>query len=172
MPLLTVLVSSAMFDAVKRHAKVQSKARGPGRRVTMGDVVTAALRMAGFENDDVLQKLEAGEVVDIDVRRRTPSYRIVTPVMRVRAYLEAKGCSRPWYIKTNLHMSMHDVRRGINAALDAGVAHEKPFDRPRIIHWTARCQCAVALAPDDKPRRLALEKARAVLAARRLEARK
>lgn len=150
MPVLAVIVTPAMFDAVKRHARIQSTVRG--YRVTMSDVVTASLRQSGFERDDVLEKLAKGQVVDIDVRRRTPAYEVLNPVARVREYMELKGCVRPMRMKRSLHMQMDDVRRGINAMIDAKLAHEKPFDRPRIIHWNARCQCKVALAPNDKRR--------------------
>lgn len=151
MPILAVMVSAAMFDAVKAHAKIQTKVRG--RRVTMTDVVIASLRLSGFERDDVLEKLDRGEVVEIDVRRRSPAAVTQTPVQRVVEYLAQKGCSRPLHVKRSLHMPMADVLRGIQAALDAKQAHEKPFDRPRIIHWNTRCDCAVALAANDRPMR-------------------
>jgi len=36
---------------------------------------------------------------------------------------------------------------------DKTLAHQKPFDRPVIIHWSATCKCPVALCA-NLPRRV------------------
>lgn len=140
MPTLTVQVSAAMDEAVRLQAKA--------KKVTISDVIVGALRTVGYERDDVLEALQDGRGVEIDVRRRSAAS-TRDPKERIREYVADKGCVRVLTIHRHLHIPMADVQRSIDALTDEHVVHEKPFDRPRILHWTASCKCKTALAGKD-----------------------
>lgn len=143
MPIINVMVSCAMHDAVKRAAKLQSR---PKQRVTMNDLVVGALRAEGYEHPDVLDALARGEILDVDIRRRIPATERDV-FIRVKEYLMLHGCATEKNIWRQLHLHKDDAKRAIVKLLKTRpvVASVKPFDRPVVIHWNEGCTCALKL---------------------------
>src|SRR5437899_1748620 len=110
MPKINADVTCAMHEAIRSYAKSQSARTGA--RVTIGDVVVAALRNAGFEREDVLEALQDGKCPDIDVRRRMPA-RQRPPLERITEYLAERGCTPESMLARNLHLAIAEIRRAI-----------------------------------------------------------